>query len=112
MYNLWKTATSLSVRPSDLVGIPTTVDRELERFEFDNAVSFVGRYLDSKLEEYLPDSVKRRYTSLQAVLDDNDRQMKAIGERRKKKLELKHPKPPTPHDPNVKPKVVKMRLRH
>lgn len=60
---LWTTARDLSQKPSDLIGIEDTYTA----FEFDAAVTALGRYVDNKLEQR-DKNLKPVYKNLDAVL--------------------------------------------
>lgn len=63
MYQLWRTAKALAIRPSDLLAIEQD---DLLRFEIDQAVSGLGMYVDNKLEE-VDKNLKRKYPTPAAV---------------------------------------------
>ena len=67
VYQLWQTATSYHIRPSDLLNIPADLAHEVLRFEIDNAVAGLGNYIDGKLQE-MDAKGRRKYKTLAAVL--------------------------------------------
>lgn len=81
------TSKSLSQRPSDLVGIDP--DNTYERFEFDQAVSGLGRFVDGKLEQLHPKTFKPMYPNLESVL----KLAKKSSEKEKPKAIKSAPKP-------------------
>ncbi len=80
VFELYRTAKTLTTRPSALLGVDP--DDVWLAFEIDHAVTGLGLYIESKLEEY-DDHGKRRYPSLAAVLAT-------------RRLKPRTPKPPPP----------------